>query len=33
MISDIKFSPDGKTLVCGSHDKLIYVLKFPELTP
>ena len=25
-ISDIKFSPDGQTLACASHDNMIYLL-------
>ena len=25
-ISDLKFSPDGQTLACASHDNMIYLL-------
>lgn len=30
-ISDIKFSPDKKTVCIGSHDNAIYALSYPEL--
>jgi len=30
---DIKFSPNGELLACGSHDNFIYVFNFPNMTP
>lgn len=32
-ISDIKFSPDGTTVVVGSHDNALYAYKWPSLKP
>lgn len=32
-ISDIKFSPDGKTLAIGSHDGAIYCYRLPDFGP
>lgn len=28
-ISDIKFSPDGTSMVYGSHDNALYAMKWP----
>ncbi|KAL4483877.1 hypothetical protein ABPG72_006252 [Tetrahymena utriculariae] len=32
-ISDIKFSPDGTTLVAGAHDQTIYAYNLPDWKP